>query len=293
MPVFLGFAEPVVFTSLVKASLRSVVGCFGIFIGLVGYSRLCFETVFLDWAVNVWPGFAGFLIPNSGYSLLSSSRLVGQIVSILTLPLAPMLTGSGSFALQRTRVYRVIVELVFPLVRAREWSLMLRSADVWTSATQEELDDETQSLLGGGAYQPPASMKVAAASETDGVWQPEIADKHAADDSAAVESRSELSVPGPVERARDDLPQLGELGQIEQRITIAKDRLAKASEYGGGVDFAGKAVRPRADSKRPASVLKEVWARFSDQQKADKEAELEALRTQLRSEKDDLEKLWQ
>ena len=66
--------------------------------------------------------------------------------SILTVPLKALLTGQGSFALQRSRDFRTIGEPTFPLARAREWNEVVRSAKLWTNATQEQLDNEIAEL---------------------------------------------------------------------------------------------------------------------------------------------------
>jgi hypothetical protein len=65
-----------------------------------------------------------------------------------------LLTGAGSFSLQRTKDFRVIGEPSFPLRKARDWNLMLRSAKLWQQADQKQLDDEIHSLLNDKQYVP-------------------------------------------------------------------------------------------------------------------------------------------
>ena len=59
--------------------------------------------------------------------------------SVLTVPLAALLSGTESFALQRSQYYRTIGESSFPLARMREWHAIIRSPKLWTTASQQEL----------------------------------------------------------------------------------------------------------------------------------------------------------
>ena len=96
--------------------------------------------------------------------------------SVLVLPLESLLTGAGSFTLQRTRDYRVLGEPTFPLRKVRDWNMMLRSAKLWQQADQKTLDDEIHSLLNDKQYVPkvlfetPRSLKEAAGEKVDGPW---------------------------------------------------------------------------------------------------------------------------
>ena len=138
--------------------------------------------------------------------------------SVLALPLESLLTGAGSFALQRTRDYRVVGEPCFPLRKARDWNLMLRSAKLWKQADQKQLDEEIQALLNDKPYVPkvvfetPRSLKEESGSSTTGAWQPEV-DEHTGLET--VSASITASEPGPVppernisvqNRADSDLP---------------------------------------------------------------------------------------
>ena len=96
--------------------------------------------------------------------------------SILALPLESLLTGAGSFALQRTRDFRVVGEPTFPLRKVRDWNLMLKSAKLWQQADQKTLDDEIHALLNDKQYVPkvifetPRNLKEASGASTDGPW---------------------------------------------------------------------------------------------------------------------------
>ena len=90
--------------------------------------------------------------------------------SILTVPLRALLTGGAPFSLQRTKDFRVVGEVSFPIARTREWNQIFLSSKLWTNASQAELDTEIESLLSGGPYKPkiifetPAKIREAAES---------------------------------------------------------------------------------------------------------------------------------
>ena len=52
--------------------------------------------------------------------------------SVLTIPLRSLLSGDGPVALQRSRDFRVVGDVSFPLARTREWQQIIRSAKLWT-----------------------------------------------------------------------------------------------------------------------------------------------------------------
>ena len=57
----------------------------------------------------------------------------------------------------------------------------------------------------------------------------------------------------------------------------------------GGVDANGKAVRKTSRSLRPSSILPSAWDDFTPKQKEQTEKELEATRTKLKTEIDEIE----
>ena len=61
-------------------------------------------------------------------------------------------------------------------------------------------------------------------------------------------------------------------------------QLEVASRYGGGVDVNDKPIRPTKRSRRPSSYIPSAWDAFSDKQKGEIEANLEATRSRLRTE---------
>ena len=117
--------------------------------------------------------------------------------SVLTVPLRSLMTGTTSFALQRTRDWRASGEVSFPLARLREWQAITRSAKLWNSATQAELDAEVHALVNAKTYQPkivfetPASIALAAGSDASGPWQAEVVEL----DSASSQSRDPIGLP--------------------------------------------------------------------------------------------------
>jgi hypothetical protein len=158
--------------------------------------------------------------------------------SVLALPLESLLTGAGSFALQRTRDFRVVGEPTFPLRKARDWNMMLRSAKIWQQADQKQLDEEIHSMLNDKNYVPkvlfetPRSLKEAAGattSTTEGPWLPEVAEatSEKTDSSQNVLPNTVLvATPAPpaVPVAPDSEPEtttppeLSSLDQIEAQI---------------------------------------------------------------------------
>ena len=228
-----------------------------------------------------------------------------------------LLTGAGSFALQRTRDFRVVGEPCFPLRKARDWNLMLRSAKLWQQADQKQLDDEIYSLLNDKQYVPkvvfetPRGLKEASGTTTTGTWLPEVSEQANVENiSASIvasesgpaqdEHNSDRAKPGP---APDELnsvdddrakpgpapAELNSLDDIESQLRQAKSDLDKANSYGGGFSVAGRALRKRKDSKRPTEIEQEVWDAYNDKQKADAEIELGSKRNKLREKISKLE----